>query len=259
MIQNRCLINAESEMTISVVRFMALFLFLFCLIYAQMAVADDILIHTGFEEFSDGKLPKDWEVRGEGFEVTNKTAKTDRKSLAILSGANDDYVGTAIETDNPIISVEFWVYIQSGGRSFNFKIATSENIANNNACVYINWDAEKVRCFDGTAWVAIDDFETGKWKYVRVVANVDKSKFDFYAGNDRDRTLADKGTTELPFRNQAEAPAVKWVTFHVYSIAAPGYVDDLLIYEGVEPANLAVNASGKLTTTWGHLKGKSGI
>lgn len=254
MFQIRCIIKSESFL-----RFIPFFFFLFCLIYAKVVVADEILIHTGFEEFSDGNLPNDWQVDGEGFEVTNKTAKTGRNSLAILSGANDEYVGTAIETDNPIISVEFCVYIQSGGRSFNFKIATSENIASNNACVYINWDAEKVRCFDGAAWVAIDDFETGKWKYVRVVANVDKSKFDFYAGDDRNRTLADKGTQGLPFRNQAEAPVAKWVTFHVYSIAAPGYVDDLLIYEGDEPANLAVDASGKLATTWGQLKGKSGF
>ena len=238
---------------------MPLFLFLFCLIYPQVGDAGEILMQTGFEEFSNGKLPKDWQVRGGGFEVTNKTAKTDKNSLAILSGANDEYVGTAIETDNPIISVEFWVYIESGGRPFNFKIATSENITSNNACVYINWDAEKVRCFDGAAWVAIDDFKTGEWRYIRVVANVDKSEFDFFAGDDRNRTLADRGKTGLPFRNQAEGPVAKWVTFHVYSIAAAGYVDDLLISEGDEPANLAVDPAGKIATTWGHLKRKAGF
>lgn len=258
MFRRWCFIDSESYVAFSVKRFLSLFLFLFSIIYAPEVVANEILIQTGFEEFSVGKLPKDWEVRGDGFEVTNKSAKLGRNSLAILSGANDDYVGTAIETDNPIISVEFWVYIESGGRSFNFKIATSENIANNNACVYINWDADKVRCFDGAAWVPIDDFKTGEWKYVRVVANVDKSEFDFYVGEDRNRTLADRGIKNLPFRNQAEGLVTKWVTFHVYSIAAAGYIDDLLIYEGDEPANLAVDAAGKITTTWGHLKENSG-
>ena len=236
-------------------RFMAMSLLILCLMSVQVAIAAEILIQTGFEEFSDGKPPKDWEVRGEGFEVTKNTAKTDRQSLAILNGANDDYVGVFIETDNSVLSVEFWVYIESGGRSFNFKIGSSDNIATNNAGIYINWNAEQVRCFDGTAWVPIDDFETGKWRHVRVVAQVDKSQFDFYSGEDRNRTLTDKGVKGLPFRTAAEGDVAKSVTFHVYSIAAAGYIDDLFISEGDEPVNLAVDAIGKLSTYWGRLKG----
>ena len=100
----------------------------------------------------------------------------------------------------------------------------------------------------------IDDFDTDTWEYVRIVADVDKSEFEFYAGNDRDDALKAKGEKGLPFRNAAQNPVAKWVSFHVYTIAAPGYVDDLLVYEGNEPINLAVDPMGKLTTVWGHLK-----
>ena len=255
MFRKMCCINAKSEQNRSFMRFMSMCLLVLFLMSVQVAIAGEILIQTGFEEFSDGRPPKDWEIRGEGFEVTKNTAKTDKQSLAILNGANDDYVGMFIETDNPVLSVEFWVYIESGGRSFNFRIGSSDNIATNNASVYVNWDAEQVRCFDGTGWVIMDDFETGKWRHVRFVAQVDKSQFDFYSGEDRNRTLTDKGIKGLPYRTAPEGPVTKSVTFHVYSIAAPGYVDDLIISEGDEPVNLAVDAVGKLTTYWGRLKG----
>lgn len=255
MFRKMCCIKAESVPNKSFMRFMSMSLLVLCLMFVQVAITAEILIQTGFEEFSDGKPPKDWEIRGEGFEVTKNTSKTDRQSLAILSGANDDYVGMFIETDNSVLSVEFWVYIESGGRSFNFRISSSDNIATNNAGIYINWNAEQVRCFDGAAWVVIDDFETGKWRHVRFVTHVDKGQFDFYSGEDRNRTLTDKGIKGLPFRTPPEGPVAKSVTFHVYSIAAPGYVDDLFISEGDEPVNLAVDAVGKLSTYWGRLKG----
>lgn len=255
MFRKMCCIKAESVQNRSFMRFMSMSLLVLCLMIVQVAIAGETLIQTGFEEFSDGRPPKDWEVRGEGFEVTKNTAKTDRQSLAILNGANDDYAGVFIETENSVVSVEFWVYIESGGRSFNFRIGTSDNIATNNAGIYVNWNAEQVRCFDGTSWVVMDDFETGKWRHVRFVVHVDKSQFDYYSGEDRDRTLTDKGIKGLPYRTAPEGPVTKSVTFHIYSIAAPGYVDDLIISEGDEPVNLAVDAFGKLTTYWGRLKG----
>lgn len=218
------------------------------------AIAQEVFVRNGFEKESLGKPPKDWEVRGNGFEVTDDEVKTDKRSLGILQGANDDRVGVAIDTENPIISVEFWVYIKGGGRSFNFKVVTDVNQGQNNGGVYVNWDANAVRLFDGDAWQHIDDFDTNKWRYVRVVADASKSKFDFYAGEDRNDALKAKGKKGLPFRNAAINPVAKWVSFHVYSIAAPGYVDDLLVYEGDEPLNLAVEPTEKLTTVWGHLK-----
>ncbi|RKU18228.1 hypothetical protein C6501_03010 [Candidatus Poribacteria bacterium] len=257
MDQNRCRIRLKSVVTRTTQLLMgSMFAIVLVLNFTsgQTAIAQKMLVQTGFEEFTVGKPPKDWEVRGDGFEVTNDTVKTDKKSLAILGGANDDRVGITIETDNPIVSVEFWVYIKSGGRSFNFKVVSSDNINQNDGGVYVNWNANAVRLFDGGAWRPIDDFDTDTWKYVRVVADVSKSEFDFYAGDDRNDALKAKGEKKLPFRNVAVNPVAKWVVFHVYTIAAPGYVDDLLVYEGDEPINLAVEPTDKLATVWGYIK-----
>ncbi len=230
-----------------------------CFLLGQIAIAQEVFVQTGFEKETVGKPPKDWEVRGNGFEVTDDEVKTDKKALAIRQGADDDRVGVAIDTENPIISVEFWVYIKGGGRSFNFKIVTSDNLAENNGGVYINWNANIVRLYDGAAWQPIDDFDTDEWRYVRVVADASKSEFDFYAGEDRNAALKDKGTKGLPFRNAAQNPVAKWISFHVYTIAVPGYVDDLLVYEGDAPIHLAVEPIGKLTTYWGQLKKQSAL
>lgn len=224
------------------------------LILVQTVTAQKVFVQTGFEEFALGNPPKDWEVIGDQFEVTNDTVKTDKKSLGILGGVNDDRVSVPIETENPIISVEFWVYITGGGRSFNFRVVSNDDSRINDGGVYLNWDANAVRLYNGAAWAPIDDFDTDTWKYVRVVADVDKSEFEFYAGNDRDDALKAKGEKGLPFRNAAKNPVAKWVSFHVYTMAAPGYVDDLLVYEGDEPLNLAVDPNGKLATVWGHIK-----
>ena len=223
-------------------------------VLAQNVIAQEVFLQTGFEEFALGEPPQEWEVTGEGFEVTDDTVKTDKKSFAILTGANDDRVGIPIETDNPIISVEFWVYIEDGGRSFNIKIASADNTAENNGGVYINWNEGAVRLYDGAAWQEIRNFETDTWRYVRIVADVSKNEFDFYSGRDRNSALDARAESGLPFRNDAIAPTAMWAVFSVYSITTPGYVDDLLIYEGEEPFNLAVDPAGKIATTWGHIK-----
>lgn len=54
--------------------------------------------------------------------------------------------------------------------------------------------------------------------------------------------------------NPALAPRPKWFIILATSMTAPGYIDDLLIYEGDEPINLAVEPTAKLTTLWGQLK-----
>ena len=216
--------------------------------------AQEVFAQTGFEEFAVGNLPKDWEVLGGDFEVSGDTVKTDKKALAILGGGDGDGLGVPIETENPIISVEFWVYIEGGGRSFNLKVASADNIGENNGCTYINWDAGVVRLYDGGAWQLIGDFETDTWKYVRIIADVGKSEFDFYVGDDRDDAVGAKPEKGLPFRNAALGPVAKWVAFYTWGITAPGYVDDLLIYEGADALDLAVDPIGKLTTFWGHIK-----
>ena len=216
--------------------------------------AQKVFVQTGFEEFATGNPPKDWEAIGGDFEVSSDTVKTDKKALAILGGADGDGLGIPIETEEPIISVEFYVYIEGGGRCFNFKVATADGFGENNGCTYINWDAGVVRLFDGAAWQLIGDFETDTWKYVRIIADIEKSEFDFYVGDDRDDALGAKPEKGLPFRNPALGPVAKWVAFYTWGIVVPGYVDDLLVYEGEEALDLAVDPTGKLTTFWGHVK-----
>ena len=225
----------------------------------KTTIAQEVYAQTGFEEFAVGDPPPDWMITGGDFEVTRDTVKTDKKSLAILGGADGDGLGVPIETENPIISVEFWIYIESGGRSFNLKVASADNIGENNGCTYINWNADMVRLYDGAAWQPMGEFETDTWKYVRIIADFDKSEFDFYVGDDRNDALGAKAEKGLPFRNAALGPVAKWVVFYVWGMTSPGYVDDLLVYEGADPLDLAVEPNGKLTTLWGHIKKQSAL
>ena len=224
------------------------------LVIVRTAVSQKVFVQTGFEEFPTGNPPKDWETIGGDFEVSTDTVKTDKKALAILGGADGDGLGIPIETEEPIISVEFYVYIEGGGRCFNFKVATADGFGENNGCTYINWDAGVVRLYDGGAWQLIGDFETDTWKYVRIIADVSKSEFDFYVGDDRDDALGAKPEKGLPFRMPALAPTAKWVAFYTWGIVVPGYVDDLLVYEGEEALDLAVDPTGKLATFWAQVK-----
>lgn len=227
-------------------------------ILQETATADTVLLQTGFENFTVGEPPTDWEVRGNQMHVTDAAAKTGDKALGILGGANDDRVGVAIETENPVISVEFWVMIKGAGRSFNLKVVSDDNIAGNDGGVYMNWNENAVRLYNGSAWVAIGDFQFDTWKYVRVVADVSKSTFDYYVGDDRDLALASDPIAGLAFRKAATNPVAQWVAFHVYSTVAQGFVDDLLIYEGSNPPSLTpVEPRGKLATYWGNVKKKS--
>lgn len=263
MFHNQSYINQSlrsMKTTLSIILFMLVTAFVCSLILTPTVAAQQILVQTGFEEFTLGAPPTDWEVRGDQFQVSDDTVKTENKSLGILGGANDDRVGVAIDTENPVISVECWVYVKGAGRSFNLKVVSSDNIAENNGGVYMNWNENALRLYDGSAWVPIDVFQFESWNYIRVVADVSTSQFDYYVGKDRDEALLDEGIKGLAFRNAAVNPVAKWVVFHVYSSVAQGFIDDLLIYEGSDPPNLApVDPKGKLTTFWGQMKRNSSL
>ena len=63
-----------------------------------------------------------------------------------------------------------------------------------------------------------------------------------------------KAEDGLPFRNPALAPTAKWFAFYLWGMTSPAYVDDLLVYEGADPLNLAVDPIEKLTTRWDRLR-----
>ena len=222
-------------------------------------LAAKILVQTSFKEFPTGKAPKGWEVKGKAAEVTTDKVKTDKKSLAVLGGADGDGTGVAIETQESITSVEFWIYVKGGGRSINLKAASADNIEENNGGPYINWNAGMTRFYDGAAWNEMGKFDTDKWKYVRVVSDFKKSEFQFFAGDNRDLALNAKAI-QGKFRNAALEPVCKFVVFYIWAVTAPAYVDDLLVYEGADAVDLAVEQlPDKLTTIWATIKTQNGI
>ena len=222
-------------------------------------LAAEILMQTSFEEFLAGKAPKDWKVKGKAAEVATNKVKTGKKSLAVLGGADGDGTGVAIETQESITSVEFWIYVKGGGRSINLKAASADNIEENNGGPYINWNAGMTRFYDGAAWNEMDKFDTDKWKYVRVVSDFKKSEFQFFAGDNRDLALNAKAI-QGKFRNAALEPVCKFVVFYIWAVTAPAYVDDLLVYEGADAVDLAVEQlPDKLTTIWATIKTQNGI
>ncbi len=234
-------------------------LVVFSLFLVYTTTAQKVLVETGFEEFDLGAAPTDWAVKGSQIVVSDDTVKNGGKSLSIL-GSNDDNVGVAIETENPIISVEFWAYVKGTGRSFNFRVVTNESVGINDGGVYLNWNDNATRLYDGSAWVPVGEFPFETWKYIRIVADATNSVFDYYVGDDREAVLLADPISGLAFRNAATNPTAQWVSFHVYSTVAQGFVDDLFVYEGADPPSLTpIEPKGKLTTYWGHVKKQSAL
>ena len=81
-----------------------------------------------------------------------------------------------------------------------------------------------------------------------------KKSLIFYTGETREKALASRPKRKLEFQDPPLAPHPKWFSILAWGMTARAYIDDLLIYEGGEPINLAVEPIGKLTTRWGQLK-----
>ena len=214
--------------------------------------AQKILLETGYEDVDVGN-------REDVFRASTKTVKTGKKSLTIFNGKRDEFHLSVVklETDNPIISVEFWVYIERGKQSFAVNINATENsFANDAGGPYVEWNDGDVRyhVHRGDPWRKILNYPANEWNYVRFVANFEKEEFDFYMGKNREQALASRPKKDLPFQDPPLAPHPKWFLILAWGMDARGYIDDLLIYEGEEPINLAVQPVGKLTTRWGQLK-----
>ena len=221
-------------------------------IYVQSTPAQKILEQTGFEDYPVGN-------KKDVFQASTNTVKTGKKSLAIFSEIQHELHVSSYEldTDNPIVSVEFWVYIERGKQSFAVNVHSTEELFDNNAGgPYIEWNAGVVRyhVHRGDPWRDIFDYPVNKWNYVRIVANFEENVFDFYMGKSREKALASQPKRNFPFQDPAVAPRPKWFIILAWAMTARGYIDDLLIYEGGEPLNLAVEPSAKLTTLWGQLK-----
>ena len=161
-----------------------------------------------------------------------------------------------LRTDNPIVSIEFWVYIERGGQSFGLSIYSDEEGFEIEGGPYIDWTAGVVRCHvhQGNLWRKIGNFPVNRWQYVRIVSDFEKNVFDFYMGDNRQMALTGQPRRDLPFQEDALPPRARWFGIFAGAMTVRGYMDDLLIYEGGKPLNLAVEPIAKLTTTWGQIK-----
>ena len=215
-------------------------------------VAQKILSQTGFENYTAAH-------KKSVFQPSTRPVKIGKKSLSIFSDKLNDFhlLARGLKTDKPIVSIEFWVYIQRGEQSFRVSIrSTEEDFEIDAGGPYIAWGAGVVRCHvhQGNPWHKIGNFPVDKWQYVRIVSDFEKNVFDFYMGNKRATALAARPRKDLPFEGAAHAPRARWFVISAVEMTARGYMDDLLIYEGGEPLHLAVEPTAKLTTTWGRIK-----
>lgn len=242
--------------TLSQRRFISPILFLaivvLSLLFVIEAPAQKILIQTGFEDYTAVN-------KEDAFQASTDPVKTGKKSLGIFFEAQNQLhiSGHELDTDEPVVSVEFWVYIERGKQSFAVSVHAAEQAFDNNAGgPYVDWYAGDVRhhVHRGDPWREITAYPINEWHYVRIVANFEEDSFDFYMGESRAAALASPPKRDLPFQDPAIAPHPKWFIILAWGMTAPGYMDDLLIYEGDKPINLAVEPTGKLTTLWGRLK-----
>ena len=226
---------------------------LLSLALAADAVAQKILIQDGFENHPLDKLDKHPLLKGLGFKITNKPVKTGKKSFAISGKALVHTYSIPIRTNEPITSVECWVYIEKGGRSFSLKL-TSDDESFDNRGPNVGWDTGFVQFYAHDRWQEIGKFATNEWRYIRIVANFDKNVFDFYSGGSKREVLRTRPKERIPFRMKAAGPAATSIVFSMERSTVPGYIDDLIVYEGENPIVLAVEPSRKLATVWGHIK-----
>lgn len=233
-------------------RFIVVMAVVFSFIGVQSVPAQKILIETGFENHTQPHEESP-------FQPSTKNVKNGKKSLEIFSEVEHQLhiSGHSLETNESIVSLEFWVYVEKGEQSFAVSMHAAEKSFDNNAGgPYIEWYDGDIRyhVHRGDPWREIIAYPANKWHYVRIVANFREDVFDFYAGNSREAALASRPKKNLDFQDPATAPHPKWFLIFAWAMDARGYMDDLVIYEGDEPITLAVEPTAKLTTLWGRLK-----
>lgn len=220
----------------------------------QSVPARKILVETGFENYVQPHEESP-------FQLSTKPVKNGRKSLEIFSEMKDRLHKSRhdFETDEPIVSVEFWVYVEKGEQSFGINLNTAESHVDHNLRgPYLEWYDGDIRYHidRGDPWHEIAAYPINRWHYVRIVADFEKESFDFYMGKSREAALASRPKRNLEFQNPAAAPQPKRFSIWAWAMTARGYMDDLVIYEGDTAITLAVEPTAKLSTLWGRLKSK---
>ena len=246
-------------MTKAIKSFLMLFTIIVSILLAANLSSGEILIQSGFEGDPIGDIPQGdtWQVSGGGFEVDSSHAKAGGQNLSALGGGGDQALGAAIQTQSPVITTEFWLFVDGVERSLTFFLLGADTGLTDWAAAgpYINWIGDKVRYYAG-AWEEIGDFASGEWHYVRIVADTGASVFHVYVADSlAEARSSDPIGADLNFRSEIPGPPAN-VCFGTYGLVSPVYIDELLVYEGdVFPANIStVDSRGKLTLTWGEVK-----
>lgn len=250
----------------------------FVLGISQVSISAEpqFLFQEGFEETPVGSIPEGWVKAVESmqnkrdvgnFEVTTDVAKTGEKSLKVFGKVNSYLVAAPLAKDVSIISVEFWFYIDAEGRAFSLLVTPApEEQRLYKGAAYIIFFSGEVKAFHdfaGREWAehqypTLGKYEIGKWNYVRVVVDFNEQLLDFYMGDSREEVLKSEPLMEgFSLRSGQIQPVATWVAFWLWDTTIPGYVDDVIAYEGAEPflPETAVEPIGKLVTIWGKLKG----
>ncbi len=234
-------------------RFVVVMVVVLSCFYVQPATAEKILMETGFEDLVQPPAES-------SFQPSIEIVKNGKRSLEIFFEGDDriNIDGHPLEANASIVSLECWVYIESGEKSFAISMHAADKLFDNDlGGPHIEWyDGDiRYRVLQGDPWREIVAYPVDEWHYVRIVANFSEDVFDFYTGMSREEALASRPKRQLEFQAPATAPQPRWFLILAEAMDARGYMDDLVIYEGDEPPNLAVESAAKLTTLWGKLKG----
>ena len=108
-------------------------------------------------------------------------------------------------------------------------------------------DPNKVGVHDGNTVKPVGDIQKGQWQHIFEVMNVDKQTYTV--------SLDDKVVAkDFSWRNPANHHGLGWLMLGFDGGAGLiGYYDDIVFGEGDELPK-AVEAAGKLATTWGSIK-----
>jgi hypothetical protein len=224
---------------------------------AQVLISDD------FESGVVGDIPPGWQTKDgvttDEFAVVDSTVKNGSKALKVNSAADDHDMWIEFGRSVTVASVEFWIYPEQVGRGVNF-LMLNGSIARGDAGPYLSWGAGTdgmLTRYAAGAWGPTNTpFDIQKWTYVKIVANSDTDTFDIYLGDGPDALPGAPQEAGVPYRAATDGfDRIMFLGWN--SVVGPGYIDDILAYEGdVRPEGVitAVELENKTTATWGAVK-----
>ncbi len=237
-------------------------LLIISLAIAPLAFAGDLIVFETFEDYEVESDPRDWDAdNADDMDVVDDPVKNGERSLMVECRVDEQDVWFEFGREAEVVSVEFWIFPSTSSRTLSLLLLNG-SVARGDAGPYLGWAAQTPGLLSRYAggWGATGtEFEDNEWTYVKIVADATRAPkgYDVYLGAGPDE-LPDKPQEEnLPFRNTGLSAFDRVLFLGWGNVAGPGYIDDILIYEGTErPGGLfiAVEPIDKLTTKWGMIK-----